>query len=518
MNRAARAGVELRRGEDSALTDAQTDMSWSAVDDTIQSVIGAISGLSTSAVRVAIFAHNAAEVLLTHVGATLAGIPVVHVNHHSTVDELRFVLRDSGANVLMVGPETVGRAIEATKHQPVEHLIGWRTGHSAVQPWSGFLGMAIQRSADPATPAAPAIIYTSGTTGRPKGVHIPSSRPFDDATVGDVIALLHNGRFANYESHLVVGPMYHTGPLAGARSILAGVRQVILDRFDPVATLAAIDVHQIQTSVMVPTHFIRMLRVDPKVRARFSGRSLRYVVHTGAPCPLDVKRRMIEWWGPLLAESYGATEVGTTCSITSDEWLAHEGSVGRTVRPFTPLVVDANGAEVPIGTIGRLFFVDASGRGIVYPGDPEKSAAAHLQPGVFTIGEHGYVDEDGYVYITGREADLILSGGVNIYPAEVEAALLEHPSVADAVVFGEVDDEMGESVVASVVPAAGVDTDDLATDLAAWCRSKIGGYKCPRHIEIVTSLPRTELGKIRRRLLRRATAPILHPDSGSSPQ
>ena len=179
---------------------------------------------------------------------------------------------------------------------------------------------------------------------------------------------------------------------------------------------------------MVPTHFVRLLALPEDVRARYDVSSLRLVAHTGASCPIDVKRRMIEWFGPVLQDSYGATEVGTTCTISSEEWLEHPGSVGRAVPPFRAIVVDDDDNEVPPGTEGRLYFEDATGRGIVYPGDPEKTAQAHLRPGVFTLGEIGYITDDGFVYITDRFSDMIVSGGVNIYPAEAEQVLDRAPA------------------------------------------------------------------------------------------
>ena len=204
---------------------------------------------------------------------------------------------------------------------------------------------------------------------------------------------------------------------------------------------------------MVPTHFVRLLALPDEVRARYDLSSVKWVGHTGAACPVDVKRRMIEWWGPVFFDAYGATEVGTTCMITSEEWLEHPGSVGRAIPPFSAIVVDEDGNEVPAGTEGRIYFEDSTGRGVVYPNDPQKTADAHLRPGVFTLGEIGYVDDDGYVYITDRFSDLIVSGGVNIYPAEAEQVLIEHPEVADVAVIGVPHEEMGEAVKALVVPA-----------------------------------------------------------------
>jgi len=285
------------------------------------------------------------------------------------------------------------------------------------------------------------------------------------------------------------------------RLLAGGIPVVVLGRFDPEATLAAIARYRVETSVMVPTHFVRLLTVAPEVRDRYDLTSLRLVVHTGSACPNDVKRRMIEWWGPVLFEAYGATEVGTTCMITSAEWLEHPGSVGRAVAPFEVLVLDDAGEPVPAGTEGRLCFRDTTGRGVVYHNDPEKSAAAHVAPGVFTLGEIGYVDADGYVFITDRFSDMVVSGGVNLYPAETEAALIEHPDVDDVAVIGVPDAEMGEALKALVVPADPARPPSDA-ELLAFCRERIAHHKCPRSIDVVTTLHRSAMGKLNKRELR----------------
>jgi len=210
---------------------------------------------------------------------------------------------------------------------------------------------------------------------------------------------------------------------------------------------------------------------------------------------------MIEWWGPVFLEAYGATEVGTTCSITSEEWLEHPGSVGKAVPPFTSLIVDDQGKEVPAGTEGRLFFRDSTGRGVVYSNDPEKSAAAHLEPGVFTLGEVAHVDEDGYVYIDDRVSDMVISGGVNLYPVEAEQVLLGHPDVADVACIGVPHREMGEELKALVVmvdPGKRLEEDELLN----YCRKRLSHHKSPRSVTLVQDLGRTSMGKIDKRKLR----------------
>ncbi len=237
------------------------------------------------------------------------------------------------------------------------------------------------------------------------------------------------------------------------------------------------------------------------MRDRYDVSSMRYVAHTGASCPVEVKRAMIEWWGPIFVDAYGASEVGTTCSITSEEWLTHPGSVGRAIPPFTAMVLGDDDQEVPPGTEGRLYFSDATGRGVVYPNDPAKSAAAHIAPGVFTLGEIGYMDPDGYVYITDRFSDMVVSGGANIYPAEAEQVLMQHPGVVDVACIGVPHPEMGEELRALVIPADPAAPPDPA-ELVAFCRERLTHYKCPRTVELVEDLGRTTMGKINKRRLR----------------
>jgi acyl-CoA synthetase (AMP-forming)/AMP-acid ligase II len=278
---------------------------------------------------------------------------------------------------------------------------------------------------------------------------------------------------------------------------------VILGRFDAETTLAAIERYRAASTVMVPTHFVRLLALPAEVRTRYDVSSMELVAHTGAPCPVDVKAAMIEWFGPVFRDAYGATEVGTVCSITSEEWMEHRGSVGRSVAPFTALILDDEMRELPAHTEGRLFFRDATGRGIVYPNDPEKTSAANPEPGLFTLGEIAYLDDDGYVYLTDRSSDMVVSGGVNIYPAEAEQLLIEHPAIVDVACVGVPHPEMGESLEALVVtddPSAPPDPDELDD----WLRARLSHYKCPRRYVVVADLDRSQMGKLNKRRLRDA--------------
>jgi len=301
--------------------------------------------------------------------------------------------------------------------------------------------------------------------------------------------------------HLVVGPMYHTGPLSGARLLAAGVNSVILGKFDAEATLSAIDKYKTGTTIMVPTHFVRLLALPQEVKDKYDVSSMVSIAHTGANCPVDTKISMIDWFGPVFRDAYGASEDGTTCSLDSEEFLKYPGSVGKAVEPFTALILDDDGNELPANEEGKLYFKDASGRGIIYHNDPEKSAAAHIAPGVFTLGEIAYMNEEGYVFLTDRFSDMVVSGGANIYPAEAEQVLIEHPYIMDVACIGVPNKEMGEELKALII-ADSSQKEASEKELMDWCREKISHYKCPRSIEFVEDLGRNTMGKINKRKLR----------------
>lgn len=503
MTTFARALAEARPDE-IALDDGRSKVGWAELDDKLNRVANGL--LATARLgpdrRVAVFAENASETAIAHIGGLLAGASTVPCNFHLTAPELAYILADSGSSVLFVGPETVERGLEAAAAAGIDLVVGWRVpGSDGVLDWEEWLRQA--PAADPPTDLVPRphLLYTSGTTGRPKGTDLPPTMFAGGATIAEHLELLKNNRFAAFGTHMVVGPMYHTGPLSGARLLAAGKPSIILGRFDPEATLAAIEEHRVETSVMVPTHFVRLLALPEQVRKRFDVSSLRLITHTGAKCPVEVKRAMIEWWGPVFVEAYGASEVGTTNSITSQEWLAHPGSVGRTLPPFEAMVLDDTDQPVEPGVEGRLFFRDTTGRGIVYHNDPEKTAAAHIAPGVFSLGEIAYMDGDGYVYITDRFSDMVVSGGVNIYPVESENVIIQHPEVADVACIGVPNAEMGEELKALVVPRDPASPPSEA-ELLDFCRARLTHYKCPRTVDIVDTVGRTTMSKVNKRALR----------------
>jgi long-chain acyl-CoA synthetase len=498
------ADLALLRPDEIAIRDPDTALGWADIDSILNRVanrLGPDAALGAHR-RIAVFAENAVETALAHLGALLGGASSVPVNFHLTADEASFILEDSDTRVLFVGPDTAERGVAAARAAGVATVVGWNCpGVDGVVDWDEWL-----RTSDATEPSLditplPNLLYTSGTTGRPKGTELPPTMFAGGGNMAEHLEELKNHRMGAFGTHLVVGPMYHTGPLSGMRLLVAGVPSVILKRFDAEDTLATIARHRTETAVMVPTHFVRLLALPDEVKASYDVSSMKVVAHTGAKCPVEVKRAMIEWWGPIFYDAYGATEVGTTCSIDSDDWLRYPGSVGRAVPPFTALVLDDDGNELPPDTEGRLFFRDSTGRGVVYPNDAEKTAAANIAPGVFTLGEIGYVNSEGFVYITDRFSDMVVSGGVNIYPAEAEQVLIEHPAVADVACIGVPHPDMGEQMKALVVPTDPTDPPDPA-ELLAWCRDRLSHFKCPRTLDYVDDLGRNAMGKITKRTLR----------------
>jgi long-chain acyl-CoA synthetase len=374
-------------------------------------------------------------------------------------------------------------------------VIVWRGSEGSIR-WEEWIERFEPTPPSLAETPQPNLLFTSGTTGVPKAVLRPFHLP---ANIEGYLRQTGASAMATYKSHLVVGPLYHTGPRSALDLFLAGVLLVVPGRFDPEEALAAIDHHGIETTVMVPTHFIRLLALPEEVRSQYELHTLKRVGHTGSMCPVEVKRAMIDWLGPILQEGYGATEVGTLASITSQEWLVRPGSVGQAIPPFEVLVLDDEGLPLPANTPGRLCFRDGAGRGVQYLDTGGAGNDLEVRPGLFTIGEVGYVDAEGYIYICDRAADMIVSGGVNIYPFDCERVLLSHPQVVDAAVYGVPDPEMVEKAVGAVVLR---DSDVTGEELVAYCRDKIAHYKVPREIGVVDSLPRTDMGKINKRRLR----------------
>lgn len=503
---------------DFAIVDDTATLSWVDLDRIVPRVSASLlaAGLADDE-RVAVFAANAAEAIVAHLGAVRAGVSSVPVNAHLTAEELSYILRDSGARILFVGPETCDIGLRAAAQADVRRVVGWRCSRPEVVEWDRWLSEGAGIEPDLQMRPRPYLHYTSGTTGRPKGAESP---PTLFPAVDTVEALLAKwtelGIGEPTGPTLVCGPLYHTGPLSSVRRLATGRPVVIMKKFGAEPVLAAIDRYRIESAVMVPTHFYRLLDLPESVKSRYDVSSMKMLIHTGSACPNEIKRRMIAWFGPILLEGYGGTEAGTTNAITTDEWLRHPGSVGKAQPPFELLIIGDDGQPMGPHQVGEIYFRDLTGRGIVYHNDPEKTKAAHLTPGVFTLGEVGYYDDEGYLYITDRVSDMVISGGVNIYPAEIEEVLASHPLVEDVAVIGVANAEMGESLLALVV-WRGAET--AAKILDPFCREKLAGYKCPRVYRVVTQLERSAMGKLDKRALRATYGTVEPADQvrGDSP-
>jgi acyl-CoA synthetase (AMP-forming)/AMP-acid ligase II len=444
--------------------------------------------------RVAIMAHNSVDTVLAYLAALHAGLSVVPVSFHLTAREVAYILGDSGAAAVLCDATSRAAAGAAAQQAGVTHVYDWADDRAATSSWAALLTTGDAAPAlDYSTRPRPNLLYTSGTTGFPKGVERPPTMP---PSVADHLDAQREP--ADAGTFLAVGPLYHTGPMRAVRRLSGGRPLFVLPSFDAETVLATIEREQVSGTLMVPTHFARLLALPEDVRAAYDVSSMRVVEHTGAACPVPVKQAMIDWFGPVLVEKYGGTETGTVTSIDSHEWLAHPGSVGRAVPPFEAVVVDDADQPVPAGTEGRLYFRDTTGKGITFHGDPAKTAAAHIAPNVFTVGDLGMVDADGYVYITGRHSDMVVSGGVNLYPAESEQVLLEHPLVRDAAVIGVPHASMGEQLKALVVRSGAVSEEELI----AYCRANLAHPKCPRSVDFVEDLGRSPMGKLNKKALR----------------
>lgn len=437
-----------------------------------------------------------------------AGLYFTPVNWHLQRDEVQYIVDNSDATVFLAharfaeAAEAAARAIPrlAVSASVGGAIPGFRSledelaGAPADEPLSEELEGSV-------------MLYSSGTTGRPKGVRRPLRRvpAGDPATVAISVGLMGLFGMREGDVYLSPAPLYHAAPLVFASSQhRIGATTVIMRRFDPEEALRIIQDQKVTTSQWVPTQFKRMLSLPDEVRARYDVSSLRVAVHAAAPCPIPLKEAMIAWWGDAIQEYYAGTEGGGTL-IRAQEWLAHKGSVGRHWSGGRIHVLDEEGREIEEpGREGAIYFEappDPSARFNYYK-DEQKTAGTY-RGDLFTIGDIGYLDAEGYLYLTDRQSNMIISGGVNIYPQETESHLVTHPKVYDVAVIGVPNDDLGEEVKAVVVPAPGIESRaELERELIEYCRAHIAHYKCPRTIDFVEELPRTETGKMQKRKLR----------------
>ena len=452
--------------------------------------------------HVAILMENHVRYMEVVWGALRSGLHLTPINWHLTADEAGYIADDCGARVLVTSQACADAAaglVDATPRVERRLMVdGVIDGYDSYE--SAMAEMPTTPIADESL--GEAMFYSSGTTGRPKGVlkELPEVTPWllDPDDPRRVVPSPFG--FDEHTIYLCPAPIYHAAPLAFTRGTHAqGGTVVMMERFDARAALELIERERITHSQWVPTMFIRMLDLPDEVRNSFDLSSHRMAIHAAAPCPVPVKHRMMEWWGPIIWEYYAGSEgIGITI-ISPEEWLAHPGSVGRAGTAV--VVLDADDEPLPPGETGRIFFVPT--RRMEYHGDPDKTAGATSKQGYITLGDIGHVDDDGYLYLTDRASFMIISGGVNIYPREAEDVLIEHPAVADVAVFGVPHPDLGEAVKAAVELHDGYEpSDELAAEILVFCREHLSAYKCPRSVDFEDRLPRLPTGKLYKQQLK----------------
>jgi fatty-acyl-CoA synthase len=449
---------------------------------------------------IAILMENNRQYFEVAWAAQRSGLRYTAINNHLRPAEAQYVVDDCGAVALISS-----RAMADVVSRLDLSVIPVQVSASGTLP--GF-----QRYDDILAGAGPGpleveregreMLYSSGTTGRPKGVRkqLPGT-PFGDPESAPVIVAQGIGRYGTEGVvYLCPAPLYHSAPLIWSMSLHRfGAAVVVMEKFDPALCLELIEHYKVTQAQFVPTMFTRLLRLPGQERDRYDTSSLRHVIHGAAPCPVSVKRQMLDWWGPIIYEYYSGTEDIGSASIGPEEWLAHPGSVGRPMNECH--IVGSDGEELPPGQPGLVYF--AGGRAFSYHNDPDKTESITNVQGWRTLGDIGYLDSDGYLYLTDRQAHMIISGGVNIYPQEAENVLAAHPAVVDVAVIGVPDPEMGEAVKAIIQPVDPATAGpELKAALLAYCREQLTSYKCPRSVDFTDQLPREPNGKLYKRLLR----------------
>ena len=428
----------------------------------------------------ALLCENRPFSLAIYWAAQLSGLYFTPISVQFKAREVGHILRDCGASVVVYAEEQSGKLDGAPQTHQFTVDAFWAAAES-------FEATLIPDACEGAE-----MLYSSGTTGQPKGVR--ATKP--GAALGTTSELFRR-RLALHQldentTYLSTAPLYHSAPLRyNAMTLRAGGTSVIMDRFDAAGALALLEQQHISHSQWVPTMFVRLLRLPEAVRHGYDLSSHRVAIHAAAPCPVAIKEAMINWWGPILYEYYSGTEGNGQTAISSQEWLNHKGSVGQPILGEVKILGDDD-EELPAGTTGRVFF--AGGPRFEYLNDADKTREAYSKQGYSTLGDIGHLDADGYLYLTDRASHMIITGGVNVYPREVEDVLVEHPAVLDAAVFGVPDEEFGERVQAAVELTPGSELH--AQDLISFCRSRLAHLKCPRTVSVVDQLPRHATGKL----------------------
>jgi long-chain acyl-CoA synthetase len=452
---------------------------------------------------IAMVLPNGVEVFELYLAALQAGWYLIPINHHLVGPEIAYIVQDCDAKVFVAHERFADACATAAKELgfPDDHCfsVGAVPGFRSYQELKD--GQPTELPSDRRTGTV--MNYTSGTTGKPKGVRrsLPQANPESSAIASGGMLLLFGLQPHDDNVHICGSPLYHTAVLVFAGgSLQLGHTVVVMDKWTPEGMLERIDRYRVTHSHMVPTQFHRLLALPDDVKGRYDLSSLRHMVHAAAPCPVDVKRRMIEWWGPVIDEYYAASEGGGTMVLPED-WLKKPGTVGKAWPISEVAILDDEGKELPANEIGTVYMA-MPGVEFEYYKDKEKTES-NRRGRFFTVGDVGYLDDDGYLFLRDRKADMIISGGANIYPAEIEAVLLGYPKVGDAAVFGVPNEDWGEEVKAVIEPAADVEpSPELAEDILAFCADKLARFKTPRSVDFVTEMPRDPNGKLYKRRLR----------------
>jgi len=454
---------------------------------------------------IAIFADNSPRYYEVLWAAQRAGVRFTCISSKLTAGEVEYIVRDSGAKILVASTGVAAVASEVAPLIPDIPLYMIDGVQAPFKSWEDA------RAAFPTTPVVDqspgaAMLYSSGTTGRPKGVKRISGLLVDAGfDAPNPLAVLGQALYGmDFDTvYLSPAPLYHAAPLGWSMAVQSlGGTVVMMEKFEAEQALADIETYRVTCAQWVPTHFVRMLKLPPETRAKYDHSSLKSVFHAAAPCPVPVKEQMIAWWGPIINEYYAGTEGNGFCHITSQEWLAKKGSVGRAITGELR-ICDEAGEPVPVRTEGGVYF--AGGGEFEYHNSPDKTAESRNSRGWSTLGDVGWMDEDGYLFLTDRKSFMIISGGVNIYPQEIENLLIEHPKIADVAVVGAPHEEMGEQVVAVIQPADWNDAGEaFAAEISAFARARLSHVKTPRRIDFMKELPRHATGKLYKRLIRDA--------------
>ncbi len=455
--------------------------------------------------HIAVFMENCPELLEIEGGAERTGLYYTLINTYLAADEVAYIITNSKARMLFSSPAREPVASEAAAKCPgLERKFMTGPGREPPPGWESF-DQAIAGQPDQPVPdesLGAAMLYSSGTTGQPKGV----LRPLPEAEPGQALPVMEFVKamfgFREGMTYLNPAPLYHSAPQASvSASLRMGCTNVIMEHFDAARWLALVEKYKVTNCQMVPVMFGRLLRLPEETKRRHDTSSLECIVHAAAPCPVPVKRAMIDWLGPVITEYYGATEANGFTFCDSAQWLAHPGTVGKTILGEL-LILDEEGEPCPAGVDGTIWFRGATA--FEYFEDPAKTSAGRREGGITsTVGDVGHVDDEGYLYLTDRKSYMIISGGVNIYPQETENLLATHPAVLDVAVIGVPNEDLGEEVKAVVQPvdlaAAG---PELAAELISFCRDRLAHFKCPRTVDFTDELPRYPTGKLYKRLLR----------------